>query len=333
MTPTRSAGPEGTEARPADTTPIRIGISSCLLGQKVRYDGGHKHDRYLTDTLGNYFEWVPVCPEVEIGLGTPREPIRLVRIDGGVRLVGTAAVGDITERMRAYSRRRVEQLARLDLSGYILKRASPSCGMARVKVHPEKGRALRNGRGLFAEALMEGLPHLPVEEEGRLCDPTLRENWVERVFAYHALQELWRRRWTLGDLVRFHTRYKMVLLAHSEREYRALGRLVAGGRGLSRASLREQYEAGFMSAMSRIATPRKNANVLQHIAGHLKPILDGDARTELATLIDDYREHRVPLIVPLTLIRHHARSADVPYLQGQAYLDPHPKELGLRNHV
>lgn len=312
---------------------LRIGISSCLLGQEVRYDGGHKRDRYVTDTLGRYFQWLPVCPEVELGLGTPRETISLVQLGGDVRLRTTKTDVDLTDDMRRFARRRAAQLEKENLAGYILKKDSPSCGMERVKVVQENGPSRRTGRGLFAAALRERMPQLPVEEEGRLCDPRLRENWVERVFAYEALKRLFRGRWTAGDLVAFHTRYKFVLLAHCETDYRALGRLVARAKSLPRAELREQYARQFMTAMEHLATPRRNANVLQHMLGFFKTDLDAATRSEVLAHIDDYRRGLVPLVVPLTLLRHYVRVLNVAYLADQVYLNPHPKELALRNHV
>lgn len=319
-----------TEPAPA---PIRVGISACLLGQRVRFDGGHKHDRYLTDTLGQHFEWVPVCPEVEVGLGTPREPVRLVRREGEVRLATTRTDVDLTQRMRAFAGARVAALAEEDLSGYILKKDSPSCGMERVRVYAPKGPATRDGQGLFAAALLEQFPDLPVEEEGRLCDPRLRENWVERVFAYHAIKRLWASRWGVGKLVDFHSRYKLVLLAHAPKECGELGRLVARAKSFPRAELRAQYQREFMSALKKIATTKKNTNVLQHMLGYFRNELDSVSRQELMTHIEDYRRGLVPLVVPLTLIRHYVRILGVAYLQDQVYLNPHPKELALRNHV
>lgn len=318
---------------PAIQEPIRIGISSCLLGEEVRFDGGHKHDRYLTGTLGQYFEWVPVCPEVEVGLGTPRETIRLIEIDGQTRLRTAKTDVDLTEPMHEYARQRVAGLAAADLCGYILKKGSPSCGMERVKLYQLKGPAKRTGVGLFAAALSERFPNLPIEEEGRLCDPRLRENWVERVFAYHALQQLWRSGWRISALVEFHTRYKLILLAHDEAKYRELGRLVADAKTLSRDELRATYESMFMAALKQLATPGENVNVLQHMLGYFSKQLDAHSRQELITHIEDYQRGLVPLIVPLTLIRHYVRLLDVAYLQDQVYLNPHPKELALRNHV
>lgn len=315
--------------------PIRIGISSCLLGNKVRFDGGHKLDRYLTDTLGQHFEWVPVCPEVELGLGVPRETIQLVQSqrEQSVRLMTTKSNIDLTRRMRSFAARRAAALAKEGISGFIFKSKSPSCGMERVKVHQAKGRPKKSGQGFFAEALLQRLPNLPVEEEVRLCDPRLRDNWVERVFAYHAIRTLWAGRWKIGDLVRFHTQYKFVLLAHSPSEYRQLGRLVADAKSIPRRQLRQRYEAEFMTALKKIATPRKNTNVLEHIAGFFKKELDADSRHELLAHIEDYCQGLVPLVVPLTLIRHYVHILHIPHLADQVYLNPHPKELALRNHI
>jgi uncharacterized protein YbgA (DUF1722 family)/uncharacterized protein YbbK (DUF523 family) len=313
--------------------PIRIGISACLLGQKVRFDGGHKRDRYLTDTLGQYFDWVPVCPEVEVGLPTPRPSLRLELHHGEVHMVMTKEGRDLSRAMRAYAKSRVAALAREDLSGYLLKKDSPSCGMERVRVYKEKGPPNRDGRGLFAEALLARFPSLPVEEEGRLHDPKLRENWVTRVFAYHRLRGLWKNRWSIGDLVRFHTAHKFLLLAHSPQDFRELGRLVAEAKRIGRAELRAGYESQVMAALSKMATRAKNTNVLQHILGFFKKDVDGPSRQELLEHIQDYRRGLVPLVVPLTLVAHYVRMLDVPYLRDQVYLHPHPKELALRNHV
>jgi uncharacterized protein YbgA (DUF1722 family)/uncharacterized protein YbbK (DUF523 family) len=314
--------------------PIRIGISACLLGENVRWDAGHKHDRFITDTLGQYFDWVPVCPEVEIGLGVPRPPIRLEEHDGQIRLVMPQESRDLTETMRSYARRRVAALVREELCGYLLKKNSPSCGLERVKVHAAgKNVSKRSGRGLFAEILLGGQPHLPVEEEGRLHDPRLRENWIVRVFAYHRLRSLWASRWKLGDLVALHSAHKYLLLAHEPTAYTELGRMVAQAKSLPRAELRERYEARFMTALAHLATPRRHVNVLQHMVGFFKKHLDAPARQALLEQIEDYRQGYVPLIVPVTLINHYVRLLDVPYLRDQVYLNPHPKELALRNHV
>ena len=321
-----------TTSERAAPRPIRIGISACLLGDTVRYDGGHKRDAFLADTLAPFVEWIPVCPEVECGLGTPREPIRLVG-DSQVRLVTVNTGIDITDRMTDYAQRRLTLLATEDLSGYVLKKDSPSCGLYRVKMYGVHGRMVGSGRGVFAAALVERFPNLPVEEEGRLSDPRLRENFIERVFAYARLRALFAGRWNAGALVRFHTAHKLTLMAHSPRAYQQLGRLVAAARSFTRLELERRYTDEFMSCLASISTPRRHTNVLQHAAGYLKKHLDADAKTELLTVIDDYRRGLVPLVVPLTLLRHYVRLHRVSYLAGQHYLNPHPKELMLRNHV
>ena len=312
---------------------VRIGISSCLLGRRVRFDGGHKRDPFLTDTFGRFVEWVPVCPEVEAGFGTPREAMRLVDDGGRVRLLTVKTARDLTDTMERYARRRVEQLANENLCGYVLKKDSPSCGLSRVKVYDRHNVPARTGAGLFAAALRARHPLLPIEEEGRLVDPRLRDNFAERVFAYQRLQALFASRWTIAALVSFHTAHKLSLMAHSVTAYQSLGRLVAGAKSLSRADLESRYSEGFMNALESMATTRRHVNVLQHMAGYLKKQLDDASRAELAATIEDYRAGLVPLVVPITLIRHHIRRHDVAYLAGQIYLAPHPKELMLRNHV
>jgi uncharacterized protein YbgA (DUF1722 family)/uncharacterized protein YbbK (DUF523 family) len=308
------------------TGPVRIGISRCLLGDAVRYDGGHKRDSVLVECLGPYVEWVPVCPEVECGMGTPREPMRLVRAGRDIRLITVDTGIDLTGRMNRYARTRVAELADENLSGYILKKDSPSCGLERVKVYGARRVPARSGRGLFASALLERLPQLPVEEEGRLADPRLRENFVERVFAYARLRTLFGAdRWTVASLVKFHTAHKLTLMAHSPDAYRRLGRLVASVKHVSRRDVQRRYREGFMGALAVIATPRRHANVLQHMAGYFKDRLDGGAKRELQTAIEDYRRGRVPRVVPMTLLRHHARVHGVTYLEDQTYLQPHPE--------
>jgi uncharacterized protein YbgA (DUF1722 family)/uncharacterized protein YbbK (DUF523 family) len=312
--------------------PIKVGISACLLGDEVRYDGGHKRDPFLADTFGRFVEWVPVCPEVECGLGTPREAMRLVRVGNDVRMLTVKTETDLTPRMEKYARRRVAALALEGLSGYVFKKDSPSCGLERVKVY-DGGAPTRSGRGLFAAALVERLPHLPVEEEGRLSDARLRDNFVERVFAYWRLRALFDGAWTVDALVRFHTAHKLIVMAHSPEAYRHLGRLTAEAAGRPRADVARRYEEAFMKGLSAIATPRRHTNVLQHMLGYFKNVLDSASKAELAAAIEDYRRELVPLIVPITLFRHHVRVHNVEYLAGQLYLDPHPKELMLRNHV
>lgn len=320
--------------QPSPTSrPLKIGVSTCLLGKPVRYDGGHKLDHFLTDTLGAYVKFVPVCPEVELGLGTPRETLRLQRGGDGVRLVFGKTGEDITESMRAYSEKRVRRLAGEELSGYVLKKDSPSCGMERVKVYGAGGPGVRDGRGIYAEALLARFPNLPVEEEGRLNDARLRDNFVERIFAYRRVRDLFAGRWTMGDLVRFHTAHKLALLAHQPTAYQSLGRLVAHAKGQPRGEVAQEYETAFMQALRRLATRRTHANVLQHVSGYFKKVLDRESKGELQSVIADYHRGLVPLIVPITLLRHYVRLHGEAYLAGQTYLDPHPKELMLRNHV
>ena len=321
------------EARTDAERPLRLGVSSCLLGSEVRFDGGHKRDRFLTDRLERFVEWVPVCPEVEAGMSTPRPALRLVQDGDEVRMLEVASGSDHTRQMRTFAAKRVRALRALELSGYVLKKDSPSCGMTRVKIYGRKGMPRREGRGLYASALMEAYPNLPVEDEGRLNDSKLRENFIERVFAYQRLGELFRGRWTKGHVVSFHTAHKLQLMAHSPAAYRELGRLVASLKGAGRARFREHYEGAFMEALRQQASRGRNANVLQHAAGYLRKRLDSASRRELAELIHDYRKGLVPLVVPITLIAHHVRCYEIAYLQGQVFLEPHPKELMLRNHV
>jgi uncharacterized protein YbgA (DUF1722 family)/uncharacterized protein YbbK (DUF523 family) len=311
--------------------PLRLGISACLLGEAVRWDGGHKRDPFLTETLGRWVEWVPVCPEVELGLGVPREAIRLEGDARAPRLVAADSRRDLTAEMAALARRRVAGLARLDLSGYVLKKDSPSCGMERVRVHGASGAPARRGVGAFARVLMEQLGLLPVEEEGRLHDPELREHFVERVFAYWRWRRFSADGPTRGGLVAFHTAHKLQLLAHDPASHRRLGRLVAG-RGPLATVLRE-YGQGFMAALRVRATPARHVNVLQHMAGYVTREIASDERRELGDVIADYRRGLVPLVVPLTLLGHHVRRQRVSYLAEQVYLNPHPRELMLRNHV
>ena len=270
-----------------------------------------------------------------MGLGVPREPIRLVARDehGGVRLVGVKSGADHTSAMEQYAKRRLDTLQRLDLCGYVLKKDSPSCGLMRVKVWNLHGMATKSGRGLFAVALTERFPQLPVEEEGRLSDARLRENFIERVFAYARLKTMFGGRWTAGHLVAFHAAHKLLLLAHSPDAYRRLGQLVARASSANRRGLRASYETAFMDALARLATRGRHVNVLQHMAGYLHDGLDLLSREELQQTIADYRAGFVPLVVPITLVRHHVRHLGVAYLAGQVYLEPHPKELMLRNHV
>ena len=313
---------------------IRIGVSSCLLGEEVRWDGGHQRDRFVTDVLGPFVEFVPVCPEVGSGLPTPRETLRLVGEVDQPRLVFGKSGGDHSEALEGFAREELKRLEALDLCGYVLKKDSPSCGMERVKVYsPKGGSAVRRGVGLFARRLMEHFPLLPVEEDGRLNDPLLRETFVERVFAYRRWRDLLQEGFTPGRLVDFHRIHKYLLLAHSPKHYSELGRVVAQGKKATRAALRDDYGRLFMGAMGHKATVGRHYNVLQHMAGYFKDRLEEESRRELHQVLSDYRARLIPLVVPVTLIRHHVRVLGEAYLTDQVYLAPNPKELMLRNHV
>ena len=312
---------------------IRLGISACLLGEPVRFDGGHKRDPFLVESLGQFVDWVPVCPEVESGLDAPRESMRLVQADGRIRLLTNKTAQDHTTRMRSYARRRVEELADGELCGFVLKKDSPTCGLERVKVYGTAGMPVKSGRGLFADALVTRFPLLPVEEEGRLNNPRLRENSSSASLRIVGSPRCLPARWSMGDVVRFHTAHKLTLMAHRPEAYRRLGRLVASGKSMPRREFQDRYSTEFMTALATIATPRRQANVLQHMLGYFKQTLDRESRAELLALIQDYAGGRVPLVVPLTLFAHHIRRCDVPYLADQVYLRPHPVELMLRNHV
>ncbi|MBN1424316.1 DUF523 and DUF1722 domain-containing protein [Candidatus Fermentibacteria bacterium] len=312
---------------------IRIGISTCLLGRDVRFDGGHKHDPFLTETLGEYVEYVPVCPEVECGLSIPREAMRLVGNPAAPRLLTIKTKVDHTDRMETWARRRLDELEHEGLCGFIFKSKSPSSGMERVKVYDDNGVPSKNGVGVFARMFMARFPLIPVEEEGRLHDPGLRENFIETIFAL--------RRWCaaracergLRCLVEFHTREKLLLLAHSPVHYRALGKLVAGGTALPLDELYEAYERDFVSALRLRPTVRKHVNVLMHIMGYFKRDLSPDEKQELLEIIGLYKDGSAPLIVPVTLLNHYVRKYDQQYLRGQTYLNPHPVALKLRTHA
>lgn len=310
-----------------------VGVSSCLLGQKVRYDGGHKLDHFLTDMLGRHVDFVSVCPEVECGLGVPREAMRLVGDPESPRLVTIRSGVDLTERMRAWAASRVEELAAQPLCGFVFKYGSPSSGMSRVKVYPEAGGSpLLTGRGIFAACFMDRFPLLPVEDEGRLNDDALRENFIERVFVMQRWRAVEAEGFSQGRLVDFHTRHKLLIMAHSVEHYRSLGRLVATARELPAEMLRLQYLSGLMHALRLTATVKKQVNVLSHIMGYFKRQLSPDEKRELLEVIDGFARELLPIIVPVTLLNHYVRKFGEPYLSGQWYLEPHPAELKLRNH-
>lgn len=308
-------------------SPIRVGVSACLLGQRVRYDGGHKADLFMIETLGRYFCWVLVCPEMEIGLGTPRETLCLVGDVAAPSLVATVSGRDHTARMQRFAAQRLSQLAELELHGYILKQNSPSCGMTGVRVYGSSGRPRRSGRGLFARALIARLSLLPVAEESRLQDPGSREHFIEQVYAYHRWRGFLASEPTPCDMVQFHARHKLSLMAHSRSHYQALGRMVARcGEGLGEDFL-GAYGDLFMAGLKVSATRRKHANVLSHIQGYLKQHLNKPGKAALTACIDDYRQGLVPLIAPLDLLRDHFRRYSCPYVEMQTYLNPYPDGL------
>ncbi|WP_373501196.1 YbgA family protein [Desulfococcus sp.] len=314
------------------TATIKLGVSRCLLGDPVRYDGGHKHDRFITNTLGQYVTFIPVCPEVECGMSIPRESLRLVGTPENPRLITRKSQVDHTDRMVAWAQGRIRDLESEDLCGFIFKSDSPSSGMERVKVYNEKGMPLKKGVGIFAALFMAHFPLLPVEDEGRLNDPKLREHFIERIFVYKRLRDLLAGEKKTGALVEFHTRHKMLFMAHSPEHYRRMGKLVADA-SLSAAEKFSRYETLLGEALRFKTTVKKNANVLLHILGYFKKDLSPDEKQELLEIIGLYRDGHLPIIVPVTLLNHFVRKYDEPYLKKQYYLNPHPIELHLRNHV
>lgn len=312
---------------------IRLGVSSCLVGQKVRFDGGHKLDRYLVDILGQYVEFVPVCPEVEVGLSTPRPALRQVDDGhGGVRLVFSKTGEDITDTMQQWAKCRVQKLESEQLDGFVFKSNSPSSGMERVKVYTLNGMPRKNGVGLFARAFMDHFPLLPVEEEGRLHDPHLRENFICRIFTLLRFRKTLERG-RYGDIVEFHSHHKLLILSHSEKISHEMGRLVANGNSLPISEFTQRYKTLLLSAIQLKTTPSKHTNVLHHILGYFKKQLTADEKQEAIDIIQNFKDDLLPLIVPITLMNHYVRKYDQSYLKTQLYLHPHPKELKLLNHV
>ncbi|WP_425222188.1 YbgA family protein [Pseudomonas sp.] len=320
--------------RSANSARIPVGISQCLMGDPVRFNAGHKHSRLCTDHLGTLFELRPFCPEVAIGLGTPRKPIRLAGDPAAPRAVGTVDhTLDVTDALQQYA----DDVSVLceELCGFIFMQKSPSCGMERVKVYEPNGHpAPATGRGIFAARLMQANPLLPVEEEGRLNDPVLRENFVNRVIVYSDWQQLLRDGLSASRLLAFHARHKYLLMAHQSPSYRQIGQMLANpGRGAALHDTANAYFAELMAALRRPASRSGHSNVLQHVAGHFKKVLNPPEKEELQQLINHYRSGIVPLVVPVTLLRHHLLRHPDPYLLQQAYLQPHPPELSLRNAI
>ena len=312
---------------------LKLGISSCLLGEEVRWNAGHKLDRYLTYTLGQFVDFVPVCPEVEAGFGVPRESLRLVGDPEAPRLVTFKTKEDKTEPMLKWAGKRVKELEKEDLCGFIFKSDSPSSGMIRVKVYSEKGMPEKKGVGMFAREFMSHFPRIPVEDDGRLHNPEIRENFIERIFTLRRWRKTLAKKATMGGLVEFHTRNKLLILSHSPKHAGLMGKLVAEGKSLPITDLFSRYEKILMEALALKTTLKKNMNVLQHMMGYFKKQLTSDEKQELLEVYDQYYQGLVPLLVPLTLMNHYVRKYDQPYLKEQTFLNPHPVELKLRTHV
>ncbi len=312
---------------------IRIGISTCLMGENVRYDGGHKLDRYLMGTLGQYIDYVPVCPEVECGMPIPRETLRLVGDPASPRLVTSKTGVDKTDQMMTWAKKRVKELEKENLCGFIFQKGSPSSGMERIKVYTDKGVPAKTGVGMFARAFMEHFPFMPVEDDGRLHDPMLRENFIVRIFVHKRWQDLTAENKKRGGLVDFHTDHKLLLMSHSPKHLKALGKIVASPKSEKTDTLFSGYYEQMMTALKLRATRKKHTNVLHHILGYFKKQLTPDEKQEFLTITDRYHKSLLPLIVPVTLANHYVRKFREPYLERQVYLNPHPVELALRNHV
>lgn len=313
---------------------MKVGISSCLLGNNVRYNGGHAMDHYIHDILGKYVEWVPVCPEHECGLPVPREAMRLVGSKDSYRLVTIKTKIDHTDRILAWAQQKNKELACEDLCGFIFKTRSPSSSMRGIKIYsPKGGQPLKRGVGLFARSFMEYFPYVPVEDEGRLHDAALRENFIERIFAFSRWKGFVNEKPTIKGLIKFHTDHKLMLMAHSPKSFSALGNLVAHAKGQNSNQILTDYITQFLEALKSIATVKKNTNVLQHCMGYFKNVLSKDEKNELVEIIDNYHNRLIPLIVPIVILQHYVRKYDEAYLKRQYYLNPHPTELMLRNHV
>ena len=312
---------------------ICVGVSKCLLGELVRYDGQHKHNHFITDTLGQYFEYEGVCPEVECGLAVPRETMRLVGEPSNPRLMTSKTGIDITDQMQTWIKKSLKELDKVDLHGFIFKSGSPSSGMERVKVYNGKGGIAGKAPGMFGKAFMEHFPSLPCEDEGRLNDAGLRENFVERIFTLWRFRQATKASATLGTLMKFHAQNKYLIQSHNEKMMREMGRELAGINARGARKHIPVYEAQLMKALKSLATVRKHTNILQHMLGYLRDDVDANDRKELASIVEDYHKELLPLIVPVTMLSHYVKKHDIHYLSDQYYLNPHPIELKLRNHA
>ena len=313
---------------------IKIGMSSCLLGEEVRWDADHKHDQYVRDVLGSYFDYVSICPEVDVGMGVPRETVALYGTLENPKMITKRSKTDWTKKMNHYTKDRIHELTKENLCGYVFKSKSPSCGIGKVPIYSEFGSSrMRHGSGMFASSFVKVFPLVPVEDEGRLHDPVIRENFIVRIFCFHRLLLLVRKSFSIGSLVRFHTRHKFLILSHSRKKYDDMGELVANAKKIKTAELKTRYSKLFMAALTYKSTPKKNTDVLLHMTGFLKKILTREEKKNILSVIEDYRNELLPLVVPVTLIYHQVKKHNIEYLLDQVYLNPHPKELMLRNHV
>ncbi len=313
---------------------IKIGMSSCLLGEEVRWDADHNHDQYVRDVLGSYFDYVSICPEVDVGMGVPRETVALYGTLENPKMITKRSKTDWTKKMNHYTKDRIHEVTKENLCGYVFKSKSPSCGIGKVPIYSEFGSSrMRHGSGMFASSFVKVFPLVPVEDEGRLHDPVIRENFIVRIFCFHRLQLLARKSFSIGSLVRFHTRHKFLILSHSRKKYDDMGELVANAKKIKTAELKTRYSKLFMAALTYKSTPKKNTDVLLHMVGFLKKILTREGKKDILSVIEDYRNELLPLVVPVTLIYHQVKKHNIEYLLDQVYLNPHPKELMLRNHV
>ncbi len=312
---------------------ITLGISACLTGQKVRYDGTHKRDAYLMDVLGPYVKWHPVCPEAECGLPIPRPAMRLTGDPNEPKLVEINSGIDHTRRMNTWTAEKLEEIAAWNLCGFIFKSKSPSSGMTRIKVYQDTGAPSTRGIGLFARAIMDRFPMLPVEDEGRLHDGALRENFIQRVFVFHRWKVLKEDGITFPGLLNFHRDHKLLIMSHSPALLRQLGHLLGSASKQTVETVLTQYILTLMEGLKLKSTVNKNVNVLHHILGYFKKQISSDEKQEMLDIIQHYHMHQIPLIVPVTLLNHYVRKYDDAYLKTQVYLNPHPIELMLRNHV
>lgn len=314
-----------------ESIPVRLGVSSCLLGEMVRYDGGHCRDKFVTEMLGPLVRWESICPEMGIGMGTPRPTIRLSEDGGQIRLVESRNGIDHTDAMKVYSRRKLEQVNPDQLDGYIFKKNSPTCGLHRIAVYKGEMKAHKKGTGIFAQIVRDQFPDLPVEEEGRLNDARLREGFVEQIFCRNRWRRMVASGLTRGKLVDFHTAHKLQLRAHNEASYRRLGTLVGGAGTRPDQELFDAYGDEFLRCISKPASVGRHVNVMHHVMGYFKGVLPSMVKQLILGTIEEYRAGQLPIVVPLTLLSHNAQQHQIEYLLGQVYFDPYPKEWMLRN--